>query len=130
MALARFLTFGLLGYGAYRFFRRPPAARKGADDGLAALYSTREEADLAVEHLVQEHGVDRTAIFVEPAEAGNSSGMKVSGGDAPSGDNGSRARSDAPLNGPIRLTVAASQGELASLRAALEKAGATNVLPV
>jgi hypothetical protein len=94
---------------------------------LAALFSTRGAADLAVERLVQERGVDRSFIFLEPVEDSNSSGAQVSGGDAPSGDDGSRERTDAPLNGAIRLTVAASDHELALLRVALSEAGATEV---
>lgn len=129
MALARLAVLGTLGYGIYRYLKRPRAVPSGTrtHDGLAAVYSTREQADLAVEHLVQEHGMDRSVIFVEPVEESNSSGEQASGGDAASGDEGSQTRDDAPLNGAIRLTVAASQHELSLLRGALEKAGATSV---
>ncbi len=37
-------------------------------------FATREKAELAVEHLVQEHGFERTDIFVAADGACNSSG--------------------------------------------------------
>jgi hypothetical protein len=129
MGFARLAVLGALGYGVYHYLTRPEAVSTGTrtHDGLAALFSTRGAADLAVERLVQERGVDRSFIFLEPVEDSNSSGAQVSGGDAPSGDDGSRERTDAPLNGAIRLTVAASDHELALLRVALSEAGATEV---
>ena len=129
MALAKLGLLGLLGYGVYNYLHRSGAAarRSRTHDGLTAIYSTREQVDLAIEHLVQEHGVDRSVIFVEPVEDGNTSGAQISGGDAPSGGEGSRIRRDAPLNGAIRLTVGASEHELALLRGALEQVGATSV---
>lgn len=129
MALTRLAVLGLFGFAAYHYLNRPKAVAFGTrtHDGLAAVYSTREQAELAIEHLVQEHGVDRSVIFVEPVEDSNTSGTQISGGDAPSGGAGSRSRSDAPLNGAIRLTVGASRNQLALLREALEQAGATSV---
>jgi hypothetical protein len=129
MGFARMAVLGALGYGIYHYLGRPKALPAGTrtHDGIAAIYATREAADLAVEHLVQARGVDRSFIYLEPVEDSNSAGAQVSGGDASSGDEGSRERTDAPLNGAIRLTVAASDGELALLRVALKEAGATEV---
>lgn len=46
---------------------------------IKALFPGRREVELAVEHLVQEYGVERTDIFIEPA------GSKNSAGDEPAG---------------------------------------------
>ncbi|MBM7046148.1 MULTISPECIES: hypothetical protein [Rhizobium] len=43
-----------------------------ADDSTTtiwATFDTREAADLAVEHLVQQHGISRPDIFIQPATA-------------------------------------------------------------
>jgi len=129
MAFIRLAAMGAAGYGIYKYATRPKAvpARTQTHDGLAAIFRTREQADLAIEHLVQERGVNRSAIFVEPIYEQNSSGVEISGGDAPSGDHSTRARDDAPLNGAIRLTVAATKQELASQRKTLIAAGAVEV---
>lgn len=46
------------------------------DTEVKATFATRREAELAVEHLVQEHRLNRTDIFVEPEGAANSSPMR------------------------------------------------------
>ena len=129
MALLRLALLGAAGYGVYRYLERPRPVARGTrtHDGLAAIFQTREAADIAVEHLVQEYRVDRSAIFAEPVDAQNSAGVEVSGGDAPSGEPGSRARGDAALNGAIRLTVAAGRHEVGKLRRTLQEAGAVEV---
>ena len=48
-----------------------------ADDStvtIRASFSTREAADLAVEHLVQQQGVSRPDIFIQSATGENTSG--------------------------------------------------------
>lgn len=47
-------------------------------------FATRREAQLAVEHVVQECGVARGDVFVQPAGAANSSGTRSAGADAKS----------------------------------------------
>lgn len=96
-----------------------------AASGLAAIFETREAADLAVEHLVQERGVERTAIFVEAVGDENSSGTDTSGGDHAAPQQG--AREDAPLNGALRLTVAIGAAEQAVIEETLRVSGAKSV---
>jgi hypothetical protein len=129
MGLIRLALFGATAYGIYRYTQRPTLIPAGthAHDGLAAMFRTREQADLAIEHLVQEHGIDRTTIFVESAGDENTSGSEISGGDAPSGDSGTRTRGDAALNGGIRLTVPTSEGRVGVLRQTLNDAGAEQI---
>ena len=82
-------------------------------------FATRELADRAVEHLVQQHGVERTDIFVSADGAEASAGSEISGGDAPTPDEGNR--SDAPRGCAIRVSVDVHDDTKAErLRAALE----------
>jgi hypothetical protein len=67
-------------------------------------FATRAEADSAVELLVQEHGVDRSDIFIAADGPENSVGEVVSGGDAPAMQE-EEARGDAPLNSPVLVSV-------------------------
>jgi hypothetical protein len=63
---------------------------------IRCTFETREAADLAVEHLVQQHGVSRPDIFIQSAGNDNTAGSAPSSGDASHEDG---ARRDAPLKG-------------------------------
>ncbi len=65
---------------------------------IRAIFKTREAADLAIEHLVQQHGISRPDIFVQPVASNNSAGSAPSGGDVLRDGEG---RTDAPLEGEI-----------------------------
>ncbi len=76
-----------------------------ADDStvtICANFETREAADLAVEHLVQQLGISRPDVFVRSAVAENTSGSRASGGDA---SHQGASRDDAPLVGEIEVSV-------------------------
>jgi hypothetical protein len=94
---------------------------------LLAGTQTREQSDLAMEHLVQRHGADRSMIFVKSVGEQNTSGSQISGGDAAFGAAGGRVRGDAPLNGAIRLTVGSTDHDTAMLRQTVSDAGAETV---
>lgn len=96
-------------------------------DGLCATFRTREEADLAVEHLAQEYGIDPAFIYVEPVADENSSGEEASGGDAPSTGPGHGRRSDAPLHGAIQLTVPVDHARMPALKDVLQEIGAVGI---
>lgn len=96
-------------------------------EGLCAIFLTREDADLAVEHLAQEYGIDPAFIYVEPVEDQNSAGVETSGGDAVSGGPSHRRRLDAALNGAIQLTVSVRQESLPLLKKALHEGRAIDI---
>lgn len=73
---------------------------------IQATFATRRDADMAVEHLVQEHGIERTDIFVAARGAGNSAGTSAAGSDIRAAEEGQEQhREDAPLNGGITVSV-------------------------
>ncbi len=72
---------------------------------LSARFETRRDAEMAVERLVQEHGIERTDIFISAAGAANSAGEQIEGADAEAGGPSTEARGDAQLNGPIEVSV-------------------------
>ena len=45
-------------------------------------FDTRRGADLAVEHVVQECGVPRSDVFVQPTSGANTAGTRAAGADA------------------------------------------------
>ncbi|MCO5732506.1 hypothetical protein [Rhizobium sp. SSA_523] len=98
-----------------------------ADDStttVRATFETREAADLAVEHLVQQHGISRPDIFIQSTSSANTSGAAPSGGDA---NHEHGARTDAPLNGEIEVSADIAAHQLPAVQRSLGEAGAIRV---
>lgn len=85
-----------------------------------ATFATREAADRAVEHLVQQCGIARTDVFVDPKEKANTAGIEPSGGDI--------IRADAPLHGEIRVSADIAPSDLLRAEKAFRQAGAHSVM--
>jgi len=98
-----------------------------ADDStttIRARFDTRAAADLAVEHLVQQHGISRPDIFIQSAGAENTVGSAPSGGDA---SHDGEARTDAPLEGEIEVSADITESQMAAVQKSLGEAGAIRV---
>ncbi|MDF0486533.1 hypothetical protein PX554_00195 [Sphingomonas sp. H39-1-10] len=79
---------------------------------ITATFETRREAELAVEHLVQEHDIDRDDIVIESASDENSAGSEASGADLETEfEDGSEE--DAALNGGVKITVTLDDVDMA-----------------
>lgn len=87
---------------------------------ISATFATRRAAEIAVEHLVQEHGVARTDIVVDAEGASNSSGTVRSGGDATK----DAAESDTQPKpaGAIRVSVKSGAAQREAVESALKEA--------
>lgn len=72
---------------------------------LKATFETRREAEMTVERLVQEYGIERTDIFVAAEGAENSAGEEEAGSDTAAGSPTTDDRNDAALNGRISVSV-------------------------
>jgi hypothetical protein len=93
---------------------------------IEGTFETRQAVELAVEHLVQEYGIERTDIFIEPVSAVNTAGLERSGGDADSADDPKQG-SDAALNGTLLVSVDVNEDEQDAVAKAFADAGALNV---
>jgi hypothetical protein len=95
---------------------------------ITATFETRREADLVVEHLVQEHDFDRSDIVLESASDENSAGTEAGGADLETGfDDGSE--DDAALNGSVKVTVTLENEDLVDdVEDVLHEFGASDVL--
>ena len=91
---------------------------------IRATFETREAADIAVEHLVQQHGIARPDIFVQSASAKNTAGSAPSGGDV---SHTGGARSDAPLKGEIEVSVDINSRMIPAVQRSFGDAGAIRV---
>ena len=72
---------------------------------LNATFETRREAEMTVERLVQEHGIERTDVFVAASSGENTAGEEQAGSDTDAGEPSPETRDDAPLNGAVTVSV-------------------------
>lgn len=95
-----------------------------SDDSIKTIcgtFSTREAADRAVEHLVQEHGIHRADIFVQPRDERNT------GADAaPNQAEGSQF--EPALRGSILVSADVGGEKISETEQALRDAGASEIL--
>lgn len=82
---------------------------------LRSTFATRREAELVIEHLVQEHGIERTDIFVAPEGEANSAGEEISGSDQAAAAPTEAARTDGALNGRIEVSVDVQDDAIATV---------------
>ena len=93
---------------------------------LTATFQTRREAELAVEHIVQAHDIDRTQVIIGPEGARNTAGEERSGADGGDAELSPEPGGDAALNGPIAVSVQVKDAVQAeAVRDAFEEAGGT-----
>lgn len=107
---------------------------------ITGSFNTRREAEMAVEHLVQEYNLDRSRVHVRPAGEENTSGEVASGADAAERHRGSGAPGDPPGDvvlpedqraqaggvgkGAILVSAEVDEGSLDRARASFEEYGA------
>ncbi len=94
---------------------------------IVASFETRRDAELAVEHLVQQYGIGRSDVFIQAEGAANSVGSKIAGADVESGHPGVEKRGNPAVNGPIEVSVDCQRVDLQKLERALKEIGARQV---
>jgi hypothetical protein len=87
-------------------------------------FASRRDAEIAVEHLVQEHGIARTDVFIQAPGSANSAGSEIAGADAESGHPGFAKRGKPELEGAIEVSVDCHGEDAAVVEAAFKEAGA------
>lgn len=97
------------------------------DRTIVACFDTRRDAETAVEHLVQEHEIDRSDVFIRSAGDANTAGVRAAGADVESGHAGVGAQGKPKLSGPIEVSVDCHGDKWTVVKSALEKAGATRL---
>ncbi len=90
---------------------------------VCGRFATRREAELAVEHLVQEVGVQRTAVTVRAAGPENSAGTAPAGADVQSGHPGLEKHGDPKLAGSIEVRVSCADSTRPKVEAVLREMG-------
>lgn len=86
---------------------------------ITAAFDTRREAELAVEHLVQEYNVDRAAVEVMAEGDDNTAGVVPSGADR---DRETGQPESSPTHGRIRVAATVEDGIADRAQEALRQA--------
>ena len=95
---------------------------------LKGEFETRREAEMTVERLAQEYGIDRGKIQIVAAGAENSAGDEQAGSDGEAGEPTPESRDDAALNGAIAVSVELDDEAVAEkVRAAFSEFGAAGI---
>jgi len=95
---------------------------------VIGTFPSRREVELAVEHLVQEYGFERTDIFIEPVSDANSAGVAATGADAESGHPGRTPDArGAAYKGALRISIDMNKDEVDAVERAFREAGATEI---
>lgn len=103
--------------------------RHAANDShsrITACFASRGDAERAVEHLVQEHGIARSAVSVAAARQANSAGTTASGADA-SANPAEGSALEPALGGPIEVSVQLKGADGTRAEKAFRSAGATDI---
>jgi hypothetical protein len=95
-----------------------------ADDSATTMWAIRGAADIALEHLVQQHGISRPDIFIQSATDRNTAGSVPSGGDA---SHEEPACKDAAFEGAIEVSADNAASQIAAVQRSLGDAGAIRV---
>lgn len=95
---------------------------------LNGTFETRREAEMTVERLVQEHGVDRADIFIAAAGDENTAGEEQAGSDTEAGGPSPETRDDSPLKGAVNVSVdIEDEAKVAKVREAFGEFDAADV---
>lgn len=95
---------------------------------LKGNFDTRREADMTIERLVQEFGIERTEIFVFAEGSESSAGEEKAGSDTEAGSPSPDDRDDAALKGSITVSIdIENDDEAAKVRSAFAEFGAEDV---
>lgn len=76
---------------------------------VAAEFETRRQAEMTVEHLSQEHGIDPGAISIVPVAAKNSAGTQIDGSDHENTGDKAGTEPHPALAGKLRVSVEADE---------------------
>jgi hypothetical protein len=93
---------------------------------VRADFTTRDAAERAIEHLVQEHGIARGDVFVRARDTANSAGSEKSGPDASSGPADGSAF-EPSLKGSIEVSADVTSSTADTVEEVFRSAGASKL---
>ncbi|GLS45138.1 hypothetical protein [Methylobacterium brachythecii] len=90
---------------------------------VSAKFTTRRDAEMAVEHIVQEHGFDRSAVTVGSASDANTAGTEAARADIEDGHLKSDNDGEPALAGKIKVSVQITDQDAEKVRSSFDTFG-------
>ena len=97
------------------------------DRTVFGYFDNRRDAELALEHLVQERGIQRTSVSLRAAGEANTAGVEAAGADVESGHPGVAKHGSPKLAGEIELSVVCREAEPDVVSNTLKESGARRI---
>jgi len=72
---------------------------------ISADFKFRRDAEMAVEHIVQDHGLDRNVVNIGPASNENTAGTEAARADVEDGHLKSGTKGEPALAGKVKVSV-------------------------
>lgn len=95
---------------------------------VTGLFTTRRQVELAVEHCVQEYGIERSSISIKAHDDENSAGTVIAGADAESGHPGTDKQGSPALHGLVEVSVDVDDDQVGAVRSSFTDAGARDIV--
>ncbi len=90
---------------------------------ISADFKSRRDAEMAVEHIVQDHGLDRNAVEVGPASNENTAGTEAARADVEDGHPKAGTEGEPALAGRIRVSVSVEEAIAGKVLSSFETFG-------
>lgn len=87
---------------------------------LSADFKSRRDAEMAIEHIVQEHRLDRNAVEVGPASVENTAGTEAARADVEDGHLKPGTEGEPVLAGKVRVFVSVNEAIVDKVLASFE----------
>ena len=81
-------------------------------NSITGTFATRRDAEMAVERLVQEFGIERTDIFIAAQGEENTAGIDVGGSDRESAEPSPEERDDGAHHGAVSVSIDVNDDQL------------------
>ncbi len=95
---------------------------------ITATFATRREAETAVEHLVQEHGLAADAVEITAASDANTAGTERAGSDLENGRHAKTETEGAPkLDGAVQVSAKVEDAQADKVVSSYEAYGARDI---
>ena len=87
---------------------------------ITAEFKSRRDAEMAVEHIVQEHGLDRGAVSIGSATSENTAGTEAARADVEDGHVKTGTEGEPKLAGKVKVSVEVDEGHADKVKASLK----------
>ncbi|TXN23177.1 hypothetical protein [Methylobacterium sp. WL9] len=94
---------------------------------ISAEFETRRDAEMAVERLVQEYGLDRSSVRIVAASDENTAGTQAAGADLEGGQPKTETAGEPALNGKVKVSADVAEASADKVVSSFEGYGGSSI---